>query len=155
MVAPQITRLARLVEEAAQVAAPPEKVWTTQGDNLVRRWHRTANRQAVPDNLRFTLDSPLWSQENEGTGPTEMGRYPGDEALSYLNTVYCRCFLTYVPDGVSRTIAAEPAKASGTTVRALVRCTHRLAVNAEFGNDEDQGVRFMAAGVRHAALRIR
>jgi hypothetical protein len=154
MVVPDITRIGRLVEEGARTVAPAEKQWKTVGDHLVRKWHRAANGQTVPSNLRFTLDTPEWEQQHEGYGPKEMGREPRDPVFSYVQRVHCRCFLGIVPDGVSKTIEAHPARAAGTTTTARVTCDHPLAEPAEFGNDEDHGARFMAAGLKFAAARL-
>jgi hypothetical protein len=154
MIVPDVTRIARNVEDAAKTLAPSEKVWTTSGDVLVRKWHRDVAGQTVPSNLRFTLETPEWEIQHEGYGPTEMAAEPRDRVLSYVNSVHCRCWLEYVPDGVSKTIHAEPARAMGTTCRSRVYCDHELAVTAEFGNDIDRGARFMAGGIRVAASRL-
>jgi hypothetical protein len=154
MIVPAMTGIARDVRDANRSLAPAEKVWTSSGDALVRKWHRDVDGQTVPDNLRFNLETPEWEIRNEGYGPREMCREPRDPELSYVNRVHCRCWLKYIPDGVSKTIHAEPARAVGTVCSAPVYCDHRLSVPAEFGNDVDRGARFMAGGIRVAAARL-
>jgi hypothetical protein len=154
MIVPDITRIARQVEDGAKSLAPVEKVWTATLNADCRKWHRDTHGQTVPYNLRFTLDTPEWEIQHEGYGPTEMAREPKDPVLSYVNRVHCKCWLSYVPDGVSKTIHAEPAHAAGTVTSAAVYCDHKLAVPAEFGNDTDRGARFMAGGIRVAAVRL-
>lgn len=153
LIVPDITEIAETAANGARVVAPAEKVWTSVGDALVRPTHRKANGQAVPANLRYTLDVPEYDQEH-GQPPREMARHPRDRSLSDGNYYECRCFEKSVPDGVSKTIRAHRAVATGPRTAARVTCDHELAEPAEFGNSEDQGARFMAAGIRHAAQRL-
>lgn len=149
MIVPEITRITRAAGDGAKQAAPPEKVWLTKEDPLVRPEHAEAHRQAVPKNLRFTLTSPDYDQQHYRAGPKQMGRKPKDkENFTPGLTANCRCFLGENPDGVSKTIKAHAARAAGTKVTGRVTCDHELASPAEFGNSQDQGVRFMGKGLR-------
>lgn len=152
---PAATHIARDLAAAAAAAAPPTKMWVTMGDALVRRWHRQAQGQTVPDNLRFTLNTPEWEQQHQGYGPREMARGPRDPDLSYVNRVHCRCVLSLDADGVSATIHADPARLSRARATATVYCDHPLASASEFGTDGDIPARFMAIGVRTVAAKLR
>lgn len=149
MIVPDVTRITRAAGDGAKEAAPPEKVWLTKMDEKVRPEHVKAHRQAVPKNLRFTLDTPEYDQRNYATGPIQMGRKPRDKkGFTPGNTAECRCFLGEIPDGVSKTIKAHAARAAGTRVTGRVTCDHKLASPAEYGNSQDQGARFMGKGLR-------
>lgn len=154
LVAPDVGRIAGVAADAAKRSAPPDKVWVTRGDELVRPEHRRVNGQAVPANLRFTLPSPLYDQEHHGAGLYQMGTAPRDRAFTIGNRINCRC-TTRTQPGISQHIEAQPVRVVGASVTASVTCDHPLCVNAEFGNGEDAGARFFAAGLRAAAAALR
>lgn len=155
LVADDVHKLAERVEAAAKTFAPPEKTWKSLGDPLVRPEHRKADGQAIPGNLRFVVDSPLYDQAHYGVGPQQLLRAPRDPNGSPGATINCRCRTVVDPDGIARRIEAGPAVVSGTRVRVRVTCSHDRAREAEFGNDVDDGVRFMGRGVTAVAASLR
>lgn len=156
IVAPALTELARAAADGAKTAAPPNKVWITVADEQVRRTHREAHGQAVPENLRFSLHSPEHGQDTEGS-QWELGFEPRDEVgFTAGNVINCRCtaFLGGYEGSLASHISAKQARAARLQVRATVDCDHPLCVNAEFGNSVDAGARYMAAGLRAARARL-
>lgn len=156
IVAPALTELAKAAANGARVAAPPNKVWITVFDDQVRRTHREAHNQAVPENLRFSLHTPEHGQDTAGS-QWELGFAPRDEVgFSAGNIINCRCqaFLGGPEGSLASHISAGQGRAARLQVRATVDCDHPLCVNAEFGNGTDQGARFMAAGLRAARARL-
>jgi hypothetical protein len=156
IVGPALTELAQAAADGAKAAAPPNKVWVTVADEQVRRTHREAHDQAVPENLRFSLHTPEHGQDTAGT-QWELGIAPRDEAgFSKGNTINCRCeaFLGGYEGSLASHITAKQARAARLQVRATVDCDHPLCVNAEFGNSVDPGARYLAAGLRAARARL-
>lgn len=155
MVAPEVGDIADRVAEAAKRFAPPQKTWRSIGDALVRKEHRKADGQAIPGNLRYVVDSPLYDREHYGVGPTQLLREPRDPNGSPGATYNCRCRSAVDPEGVARTIDAGPPVVSGPRVQAKVTCTHERAHEAEFGNDVDDGAHFMSRGVSAVSAELR
>lgn len=153
-IVPAVTRLAEIAADGARRAAPPDKAWETLADERVRPEHAEAHGQTVPDNLRFTLNSPPYDIEHEGAPAQQMARAPRDPDLSAGLRIACRCRAVTVP-GIDRAVTAHPAAAAGTRVSAAVTVDHHLCVTAEFGSAEDSGARYMAAGLREAGRHLR
>jgi len=154
-VTPALTRLAQIAADGARQAAPPDKTWITQGDDRVRPEHEEAHGQTVPDNLRFTLTSPPYDVQHNGAGPQQMARAPRDPNLTIGLRIECRC-QTATVQGIAGDITAHPGQATGTRAAAAITVEHHLCVTAEFGGTgEDQGARYMAAGLREAGRRLR
>lgn len=148
---PAVARIADAGKDAAQRAAPGEKTWLTELDDAVRKEHREAHGQAVPDNLRFTLAAPAYDQAHYRSGEIQMGRAPRDEDnFTPGLTAQCRCQIGEDPAGVSRTIDAKEVHVEGTRASSRVVCDHHLAYWAEYGNDQDVGARYMAKGLQAA-----
>lgn len=155
MVAPDVGDIAERVAEAAKRFAPPQKTWKTIGDALVRKEHRKANNQAIPGNLRYVIDSPKYDREHYGVGAQQLLREPRDPNGSPGITINCRCRSQIDPDGVSRTISAGPPVVTGAQVQAKVKCTHKRAHEAEFGNDVDEGAHFMSRAIDAVSVELR
>jgi hypothetical protein len=155
MLVPTVTEIAVTVAAAARDAAPKDKQWVTKGDERVRDEHRDADGQTVPVNLRYALETPR-SDLRYTSQSVQLGGYPRSTEFTPGLTVECRC--ESVPTGTSSiadAIAADAALVIGTRVTAQVRCEADLCVNAEHGNAVDSGARFMAAGLRAGARRLR
>lgn len=155
LVAPKIGEIAERVEVAARGFAPPEKTWVSRGDALVRKEHRKAHGQAVPENLRFVVDSPLYDRQHYGVGAQQLLRVPGDPDGSPGAVINCRCGIEVDPQGVARTINAGRPVVSGSRVTATVTCSHGRAAESEFGTAEDEPARFMGQAVSVVAAELR
>jgi hypothetical protein len=155
MVSDDVKDIGDRVAVAAKTFAPPEKTWKSLGDPLVRPEHRRADGQAIPGNLRFVVDSPLYDQQHYGVGPQQLLREPRDPNGSPGVVINCRCRTEIDPDGIARTIEVGPAVVSGSRVTVRVTCSHDRAREAEFGNDVDDGARFMGRGVSAVAAGLR
>lgn len=156
LVAPVVRQLADTAQDAARNAAPGEKTWVTVADPVVRPEHRDAHGQAVPDNLRFTLEAPPYDQAHYRSGAIQMGREPRDEEnFTPGLTANCRCRTTSDPEGVARTINAGDVAVEGTKVSGPVTCDHPLGYWADHGSDKDVGARFMAKGLQAARRAAR
>lgn len=147
MIAPEVHDLAERVAEAAKRFAPPEKTWKSMGDPLVRKEHRKADGQAIPGNLRYEVDSPLYDRQHYGVGPVQLLREPRDPSGSPGITYNCRCRSEIDPGGVSRTISLGRLIVTASEVSEQITCTHHRAHEAEFGNDVDEGAHFMKRAV--------
>lgn len=154
MVAPDIERIAEQVAASAAGHAPPVKTWRTQGDSLVRPWHKSANRQAVPGNLRFKLEHSPRTYRNYHPPGHELLREPRDPDAYYLQTRDCRCFLTWNA-ALAESIKAGRATVAGTKVTAPVSTGFERAAESEFGTDQDTPARFMGQGLRDVAAKLR
>jgi hypothetical protein len=155
MVAGAVQGITDQVAEHAKTNAPPTKTWVARGDDVVRREHRRAHGQEVPDNLRFVLDSPAYDQHHYGAGPRQQLRVPRDpEAMPGL-TVNCRCMVVRDPLGVARHIDAGRVRVAGPVVTGHVVCTGNRVVEAEFGNGEEHGTRFMGRALGETVRRMR
>lgn len=151
LVAPRVQAVADRAADAAREFAPGTKSWVHVGDDRVRPEHREAGGQTVPDNVRFLIRTPEYDRRSYPHEWQQM-KAPRDRVGGTIgNTVECRCSVRHDPEGVARTISARPVTTSGTHVEAKVVCTHPRAADAEFGNDVDEGARFMARGGRTAA----
>lgn len=155
LIVDDVEEIAKRVERAAKGFAPPQKTWRTLGDPAVRKEHRKADGQAIPGNLRYVVDSPLYDRQHYGVGPQQLLREPRDPSGSPGVTINCRCRSEVDPSGVSRTITAGPARISGARVVARVTCDHDRAHEAEFGNDVDDGARFMGRAVSVVSAELR
>lgn len=153
MVAPEIGRAAADVARAAAGHAPPVKAWSTMLDTNVRPWHRSAEGQKAPANLRFKLEHSPRTHDPHPPG-NELLRYPRDEEAYYLQTKDCRCFLKW-DNGLAESITSGQAAVAGTTVTAKAWTDYARAVESEFGTDKDPPARFMGQGVRDISARMR
>lgn len=152
---PAVNKLTRAAADGAKEAAPGDKAWITVEDSFVRPEHRKANGQRVPENLRFTLDSPEYDQQHYGAGPTQMGVAPRDEdGFTPGNTERCRCETAPAASSIAEHIQDQGARVEGTRVVGSVTCDHDMAVDAEFGNGTDHGARYLGAGLRAAARKL-
>lgn len=154
MVAAPVTRLAQIAADGMKAAAPDDKVWITMDDPVVRDEHAAVHGHAVPENLRFTLDSPAYDMAHYGVGEQQMGRAPRDEAFTPGLTENCRCELMY-RSGIADAVTPHAATVEGSRVTARVTVEHHLCVTAEYGTGEDQGARYAVAGLRQAGRRLR
>jgi hypothetical protein len=148
--APAIARLAEQVESAAQQAAPRVKRWNAVGDARTRPWHRSADGQECPDNLRFALEHSPRTHDPHPPG-YEMLRYPRDPAAYYLQTRDCRCWLDY-NDRLAQSIGHEGVRVTGARVTATISTRFPRAAESEIGTAQDAPARFMARGLQAARL---
>lgn len=154
MVAPAVERIGKDVAKTAAEYAPEVKTWRTQSDILVRPWHRSADRQAVPGNLRFLLEhSPRTYRQYHPPGH-ELLRFPRDPEAYYLQTRDCRCYLTW-GNALAESIGRERVVVAGSRVSVDVATTFPRAVESEFGTDQDPPARFMGQAVRDVAVALR
>lgn len=142
LVAPKVDQVAARVADTAKTLAPGTKQWRTVGDDRVRREHREADGQDVPDNVRFLLRTPA-SDRNAYPFAWQEMIAPRDPSATIGLVVECRCHLSFDPEGLARTIAAGHTVVAGTRVTGKVVATHPRAVDAEFGGDKDTGARYM------------
>ena len=177
------------VKRQAEANAPGVKQWVTQHDGNVRHTHVAADGQKRPENLRYDIPSMPWDM-GEGrrednmrgftanrVGPVTHFFYdsgphaaqPGnfEEALkmAYTNAVSCRCYTEIDPNGLSREIKADPAKAVGSKCKAKVHVTAPYAVEAELGDQynlgdrmgevDAKGTHFMENAARETAKRLK
>jgi hypothetical protein len=152
MIAPEVDRIAEQVASAAAKNAPLVKGWRTQGDALVRPWHRSANRQKAPANLRFIIDHSPRKNIPKMPG-SELLRFPRDPQAYYLQTKDCRCYLEWNHE-LAESIAADRAVAAGTRVSGKVSTTYPRAAESEFGTDNDPPARFMGRGIKDVAATL-
>ena len=141
-------------ERQAKELAPPTKTWTSLGDSFVRKTHRAAHGDEVPENLRFTLDAYSWDIKHPGAVPVQKANKGGhslkDSATApgfssymleprdhtqghYVQSIHCRCFLVLDPEGVARMVSSQRAKAVGTKVSGLVYAEGKHVIGAEYG----------------------
>lgn len=170
LVVDAIDHVAADVERVAKQLAPPTKKWQSVGDGAVRRQHREADGQEIPDNLRFDLTAYEWDVKHPGRiGPLQRrgngGGWNGPDARlmpgrhtwlrfprdptggAYVAIVNCRCSMLIDPDGIAKLISRDRARIEdgGRKVTALVHADGKWVVKAEVGDVYDGG-RFIAPG---------
>lgn len=134
IVTPAVVGIAGDVEARAKAHAPPTKTWVHMNDALVRKQHRKAGGQEVPDNLRFILDSFQWDMEHRGVGPDSYLRFPRDESSRcFVQLVHCRCSIKVDADGIAKLISAGEPVFTGDAVVVNVVAEGDWVVEAEFG----------------------
>lgn len=185
----QVDRVAEAVKEQAGRNAPGVKQWISQGDGRVRHTHRQVDGQKRPANLRYDVPSMPWDQghgrrpENlQGMAANRVGpvthlfydagqhsAQPGNfqEALriAYTNAVHCRCYTEVDPNGLSRELRRDDAKARGAKCRARVHITAPFVIQAELGDYyylgdragevEAKGTHFMVDAARSVAQQLK
>lgn len=156
MVAPKIGEIAQRVAAQAKKRgyAPRTKTWNTQGDALVRPWHRSADGQEVPENLKFKIEHSPRRGVAHPPGFEFLDK-PRDPRSHRLQKADCRCYATFNPTGMSALIQALPPVVQGSRVIAKVVCLHERAADAEFGDGMSPGKRFMGRAVQVTAKRMR
>jgi hypothetical protein len=152
LVASAVGQVAEQVADQAAEFAPPVKVWRTRLDERVRPWHRSAEGQAVPGNLRFELEhSPR--QHNPHPPGHELLREPRDPTAYYLQIDDCRCRMDH-NDELARSIHAGEPFVAGTRVSAPVSTRYPRAAESEFGTDEDAPARFMGRAAAAVGAKL-
>lgn len=153
MIAPTVHDIAERVERTAAAYAPAVKEWRTQGDALVRREHRLADRQKRPANLRFKLESPRYDRGHYGVGAHQLLRFPRDPNGSPGLVINCRCYLAHTGE-LAAAIKAQQPIVSGKRVINPVTCDYEMAADSEFGTDEDPPARFLGRAAAEVAARL-
>jgi hypothetical protein len=150
-------RLKRQVEEEARRRAPGAKMWVTEQDERVRPSHQDADKQTIPDNLRFQLPKVANTRRGEWRRIPgfDLARFPRDPGLPVHQTVRCRCVAVALPEALAVSIHAGATEIQGAQARAEVATRFNRAAEAEHGTSHDTGGHFMSGAVRAVAARLR
>lgn len=144
---PYIRRVTDMLRDEAQTRAPECRTWVTMRDEKVRPSHFKADRQTIPANLRFKLES--------ADGGTDMARAPRDPDLPIAQRANCRCDDPPIPHLLKESIHTAGVEHIGTVVKGTVETSFPRAAESEFGTDRDTAARFMQGALAEVALRLR
>jgi hypothetical protein len=153
---PAVRRVAADVRDRVQRGAPDAKVWITRHDGRVRPSHREADRQEIPDNLRYLIPKVNTGNDlNDIRIGFDQARAPRDPSLPIGNRINCRCASLPLQGAIARAVRLDDAQLSGTRVSARVSVRFNRIVESEHPSDPDRGGGWFRAAVEETAAGLR